>query len=335
MKEQLRVAQFDGTDALTAFTGVQIPGVLDDLYADALDGRSPRVTFNGKKPTFSLWAPTARSATLLTWDAGATGDPQRHEATWDAASGIWSFAGKKALKGDEYLWEVQVYAPTTGAIETNTVTDPYSIALTENSTRSVAVDLGDKAWRPKQWEKTAAPVIAQPVDRSIYELHIRDFSIGDETVPAAERGTYTAFTRDSAGTQQLRQLADAGINTVHLLPSFDIATIEEDRSAQAQPACDLASFGPAATDQQACVAAVADADGYNWGYDPFHYSTPEGSYAVNPEGGRGWPSSAAWSAPCTGWACRSCSTRCSTTPPRRERTRSRCSTRSCPATTSG
>jgi len=56
--------------------------------------------------------------------------------------------------------------------------------------------------------------------------HIRDFSITDETVPEAERGTYLAFTRDSAGTAQLTQLAKAGINTVHLLPSFDIATIE-------------------------------------------------------------------------------------------------------------
>ena len=70
----------------------------------------------------------------------------------------------------------------------------------------------------RQWEKTKAPVIDRPVDRAIYELHIRDFSITDETVPEEERGTYRAFTRDSAGTAQLRQLADAGINTVHLLP---------------------------------------------------------------------------------------------------------------------
>ena len=128
-------------------------------------------------------------------------------------------------------------------------------------------------------------MIDKPVDRAIYELHVRDFSIGDTTVPEAERGTYRAFTRESAGTDQLRQLADAGINTVHLLPTFDLATIEEDRAAQQQPACDLASFGPASAEQQACVAAVADTDGYNWGYDPFHFQAPEGSYAVDPNGG--------------------------------------------------
>ena len=37
--------------------------------------------------------------------------------------------------------------------------------------------------------------------------------------------------------------------------------------------------------RQACIQAVADADGFNWGYDPYHYSTPEGSYAVDADGG--------------------------------------------------
>ncbi|MCC2031694.1 pullulanase-type alpha-1,6-glucosidase [Microbacterium allomyrinae] len=285
VRGQLMVSQRDADGALTAFTGVQIPGVLDDLYADAVADADLGVTFQGNKPTFRLWAPTAQAATLLTWDAGTDGDAVRHEAAWDAASGVWTVAGKNALKGDEYLWEVVVYAPTTGAIETNAVTDPYSIALTVNSERSVAIDSADKQWRPKMWEKTKAPVIDRPVDRAIYELHVRDFSITDETVPEAERGTYRAFTRDSAGTKQLRQLADAGINTVHLLPTFDIATIEEDRSQQAVPDCDLASFAADSTEQQACVEAVVDADGYNWGYDPYHYSVPEGSYAVDPEGG--------------------------------------------------
>ncbi|WP_067195166.1 pullulanase-type alpha-1,6-glucosidase [Microbacterium sp. XT11] len=285
VRTRLAVAQRDTAGALTAFTGVQLPGVLDDLYATALDDVTLGVTFRGVNPTFRLWAPTAQSATLLTWPAGSTGEPTRREAAWDAASGVWTVKGKKALKGVEYLWEVVVYAPSTGKVETNRVTDPYSVALTLNSERSVAIDLDDKAWTPKTWDKTKAPVIEESVDRAIYELHIRDFSISDETVPADLRGTYLAFAEKSAGTDQLRQLADAGINTVHLLPSFDIASIEEDRAAQAVPACDLASYGPASDQQQACVQAVAARDGFNWGYDPYHYSTPEGSYAVNPDGG--------------------------------------------------
>ncbi|MBD8012106.1 pullulanase-type alpha-1,6-glucosidase [Microbacterium sp. Re1] len=285
LKGQLAVAQRDTAGALTAFTGVQIAGVLDDLYADEVQKQKLGIMFNGVNPTFRLWAPTAQSASLLTWDAGSDAEPTRHKAAYDKGSGVWTVKGKKALKNDEYLWEVVVYAPATGAIETNRVTDPYSVALTENSERSVAVDLTDKAFAPKAWSRTKAPVIDKPVDRSIYELHIRDFSIGDTTVPEGERGTYLAFTRDGAGAKQLRQLADAGINTVHLLPSFDIATIEENRGAQALPACDLASYGPADTAQQACISEIAAKDGFNWGYDPYHYTTPEGSYAVNPDGG--------------------------------------------------
>ncbi|MBW9122301.1 pullulanase-type alpha-1,6-glucosidase [Microbacterium trichothecenolyticum] len=285
VRGQLAVSQRDADGVLSGFTGVQIPGVLDDLYAEAVADADLGVTFSKDKPTFRLWAPTAQSATLLTWDAGADGDPVRHEAAWDAASGIWTVKGTKALKGDEYLWEVVVYAPTTGKIETNDVTDPYSVALTTNSERSVAIDPNDKQWRPKGWDKTKAPAIDRPVDRAIYELHVRDFSITDESVPEAERGTYAAFSRDSAGTTQLRQLADAGINTVHLLPTFDIATIQEDRSSQAVPDCDLASYAADSTEQQACIDKIVDADGFNWGYDPYHYSVPEGSYATDPEGG--------------------------------------------------
>jgi pullulanase-type alpha-1,6-glucosidase len=84
--------------------------------------------------------------------------------------------------------------------------------------------------------------------------------------------------------RHLRDLAEHGLNTLHLLPTNDIATIEENRAAQAEPACDLRSFGPASEEQQACVTAVAGRDGFNWGYDPLHYTAPEGSYATDPDG---------------------------------------------------
>ena len=72
---------------------------------------------------------------------------------------------------------------------------------------------------------------------------------------------------------------------MHLLPTFDIATIEEDRTQQAVPDCDLASMPADSAEQQACIEPIVDADGFNWGYDPYHFSAPEGSYAVDPEGG--------------------------------------------------
>ncbi len=128
---------------------MQIPGVLDDLYASELVDDAARRRVLGQQADLPGVGPDGAER-----DAAHVGGgrerrrPVRHEAMWDAASGTWSVAGAKSLKGDEYLWEVVVYAPTTGAIETNSVTDPYSVALTTNSTRSVAIDLDDKAWQP-------------------------------------------------------------------------------------------------------------------------------------------------------------------------------------------
>ena len=73
--------------------------------------------------------------------------------------------------------------------------------------------------------------VAKDVDTTIYELHVRDFSASDSTVSAENRGSYLAFAENGNGTKHLKALAAAGLNTVHLLPTFDIASIEEDQDA--------------------------------------------------------------------------------------------------------
>ncbi|MBF0689463.1 MAG: pullulanase-type alpha-1,6-glucosidase [Cellulomonas sp.] len=287
---QLLVRQADADDVGQAVTGVQVPGVLDDLYGRKAARRTLGAAWTKGAPSLALWAPTAQDVDLLVWPADRRGavdtsaDPVRTAATRQA-DGSWTVVGPRAWAGAAYLWEVTVYAPTTGEIEVNRVTDPYAVALTLNSTHGVLVDLDDPRYRPRQWERARQPVV-RPVDQTIYELHVRDFSIADATVPAALRGTYGAFAvRTSDGREHLRDLADAGLTTVHLLPTFDIASIEEDRAAQATPACDLASLPPDSPEQQACVSAVAGSDGFNWGYDPWHWTAPEGSYAVDAHGG--------------------------------------------------
>lgn len=281
---ELLVGQYDADGTASAITGVQIPGVVDDLYAEAAADRELGATWHGARPSLALWAPTAQDVDALLWPGGdTTGEPER-VAMERQDDGTWTVRGRPQWRGAAYLYEVTVYAPSTDTVETNRVTDPYSVALTLNSTHSVLVDLDDKAYRPRQWERTRQPVV-EPVDQTIYELHVRDFSISDESVPAARRGTYSAFTVPSEGRQHLRALEAAGLTTVHLLPTFDIATIEEDRSEQAEPPCDLAALPPDSPEQQACIAQVADQDGFNWGYDPLHFSAPEGSYAVDAHGG--------------------------------------------------
>ncbi|GAA4625182.1 pullulanase-type alpha-1,6-glucosidase [Cellulomonas oligotrophica] len=286
---QLLVRQGAADGTAQAVTGVQVPGVLDDVYADAARA-TLGTTWRRGAPTQTLWAPTAQDVDLLVWPADRRGrldtsaEPVRRAAE-RRADGTWSVGGPKAWAGAAYLWEVTVYAPTTGEVEINRVTDPYAVALTLNSTHGVLVDLDDPRYRPRQWERTPQPVV-RPVEQTIYELHVRDFSISDATVPERLRGTYGAFAvRSSDGRDHLRRLADAGLTTVHLLPTFDIASIEEDRTAQAEPACDLASLPPDSPEQQECVTAVAADDAFNWGYDPWHWTAPEGSYAVDATGG--------------------------------------------------
>lgn len=287
LRGRLAVGLYDDLGALVDGTGVQVPGVLDDLYAKGAATSRLGVTFSGGEPTFRLWAPTAQTATLLVWPAGRapTAAPVRVRPDRSSASGVWTADGRRGWKDARYLWELTVYAPSTGKVETNRVTDPYSTGLTENSTHSVAVDLADPAHRPAQWRTARPPRIAQPVDQTVYELHVRDFSVDDPTVPAAHRGTYRAFADSGLGRRHLQTLQKAGLTTVHLLPTFDIATIEEDRAAQKTPACDLAAFPPDSDRQQACIEPVRDTDGFNWGYDPYHWSVPEGSYATDADGG--------------------------------------------------
>ena len=275
---QLAVASYDSGGALHDATGVQVPGVLDDVYADAARA-DLGPTWRGSRPTLTLWAPTAQDVTAVV--AGQRVAMKRRD------DGTWRVSGPRSWRGAAYTFEVRVWSPSAGEVVTNRVTDPYSLALTANSQQSLLVDLADPALAPAGWRRTTPPAIAQPEDRNVYELHVRDFSIGDETVPAAERGTYVAFTHDdTAGMRHLRRLADAGLNTVHLLPAFDIATIEERRSAQLVPECDLASLPPDSPRQQECIEAVRTGDGFNWGYDPLHYTTPEGSYSTDPDGTR-------------------------------------------------
>jgi pullulanase-type alpha-1,6-glucosidase len=279
---QLAVAAYDADGRLVDATGVQVPGVLDDLYAGASAERLGPVWRDGR-PSLALWAPTAKSVALLL-DTPGRGGERRIAMTRDD-NGIWRARGDRGWRDARYAFEVGVYVPALDEVVANVVTDPYSLGLNTNSARSVLTDLDQDTLKPNDWDRLRKPGLAQPEDSTIYELQVRDFSASDATVPPAHRGTYRAFTdRHSAGMRQLRDLAGAGLNTVHLLPVNDIASIEERRSAQQTPPCDLASFGPAAEDQQACLEPIRDTDGFNWGYDPLHYTAPEGSYSTNPDG---------------------------------------------------
>ncbi|MFB4274131.1 pullulanase-type alpha-1,6-glucosidase [Nonomuraea sp. MTCD27] len=277
LRGQVVAVERDAAGTLLAATGVQIPGVLDDLYAEAATatlGPSGRTI-----PRLALWAPTAQKVELALYGPGRS----VHRMRRDDDSGVWSVHGLPTWLGREYTYLVTVYSPAAGKVVTNEVTDPYSLAVTADGVRSRLVSLDGAALKPPGWDRAAKPA-AVPQDRaSIYELHVRDFSASDASVPAALRGTYAAFGLDSAGMRALRALAEDGLTHVHLLPVFDLATIPERKADRTEPGCDLAALPPDSERQQECVARTAAKDSFNWGYDPLHYTVPEGSYATDPD----------------------------------------------------
>ena len=295
VRGQLVVAVTDGEGTLVAATGVQIPGVLDDLYGDAADAAELGVSWAGHVPTLRLWAPTARSVTLHRFTASRPADPERRlddavgsaALTRDDDSGVWEVVGAADWDRAYYLVEVEVFMPGTGQVETNVVTDPYSHALSMGSARSQLIDLAAADLAPDGWDALTKP----PFDGfpTVYELHVRDFSSADPSVPEAHVGTFRAFTEEgSHGFAHLRQLAEAGLTHLHLLPTNDIATIPEDPDDRVEPDMPdrevIRAEDPASEEPQRIQQATGELDPFNWGYDPFHFTVPEGSYATDPDG---------------------------------------------------
>ncbi len=275
LRGQLLLVREDADGRTIASTALQLAGALDDLHADAAADAALGVTVGSGGTHLALWAPTARAVALCLYDSGDAAAGAVRPARHDARSGIWSLADAADLSGRYYTWLVDVFVPGQGLVR-NRVTDPYSVGLGADSRRSWIADLDAPALKPEGWDDTAAPAIAAQTDVAIYELHVRDFSIGDSTVPASDRGRYLGFSHDSsAGMRHLRALADAGMTDLHLLPVFDIATIPETGCTTPQ----IPDAAPDSEAQQAAVMAAAASDCFNWGYDPFHFNVPEGSYA--------------------------------------------------------
>ncbi len=269
----------DGTVADA--TGLQVPGALDRIYAAAEQATDLGATVAKAATTFKLWAPTAQRVAVCLYDTGSSKPKSITAMRADAKTGIWSASAGGNLSGRYYKYVVDVVAPKSGLVR-NLVTDPYSVSLTTDSARSYIADLADPKLAPPGWNKDQAPakVKAQP-DMSIYELHVRDFSVNDLSVSAMNRGKYTAFRETgSNGMKHLSMLAKAGLTDVHLLPVYDLGSVPENGCVSP-----VVHGAPDGDQQQRIVSENAQKDCYNWGYDPWHYNAPEGSYSTDASDG--------------------------------------------------
>lgn len=284
LREDLVVIAYDLQDKVQWQSRIQIASLLDRLYAEAARSQPLGLSVAGSatmpQPSLRLWAPTAISV----WLCIGEHEPLLLPMKRIDHLGIWHIDLEKrpepAWFGTPYHYLVEVWTASHGLV-INKVTDPYALDLTANSKQSRIVWLDNPRTKPKGWDKARRPqAVSAQTQMLIYELHLRDFSVADDKVPAKLRGKYlAALSKDSWGMQHLRRLAQAGISDLHLLPVFDFATVPEDACTSTA----VKAAYPADPTPQALISNDASTDCFNWGYDPLHFQVPEGSYALNPD----------------------------------------------------
>lgn len=318
LKKELIVVGTDTATGRKYGTRVQMAKVLDELYTsgttDADENNSLGVTYNNEVVSTSVWAPTALNVELRVYDGTPIRVKNTVQLTLDDKTGIWSGSFPVAeVDRKYYRYRVTVYNPFIKSFQILEVTDPYSVSLSANSKHSQFVNLNDADLKPDGWDEHTAPEALVPEAATIYEAHIRDFSIRDESTSNVNRGKYMAFTElDSAPMQHLMELKNSGLTYIHLLPSNDSSNVDEEASSQINlnstvlelcdelkdeaPVCKgversnatiksvLESYDPLSADARVLVGKLANLDGFNWGYDPHHFNVPEGGYSTSPHG---------------------------------------------------
>jgi pullulanase len=209
------------------------------------------LTWRGNAATLRVWAPTAEALRLRLYAAGTGGTPTAAYAMAKAEGGTWTYALPAGTTG---FYTVQATIAGKTLAE---VADPYAHAVGINGQRGAV--LNPAAVSPPGWADDLRPALKQPTDVVIGEVHVRDLSMHPQS-GIREKGKFLGLaqlgTRGPNGvTTGLEHLVELGLTHVHLLPTNDFASIDE--------------------------AAPARANRYNWGYDPLHYSVPEGTYATD------------------------------------------------------
>ena len=195
------------------------------------------VSYSPRQTTFKLNAP--KKPTLRIYEAGRGGNAIKKIKMKQTAENVWEATVSGDLKGKFYTFNI-------GRGETPGV---FAKAVGINGHRGAIIDM--QTTNPSGWNSDHRLALKSPADLIIYEMHHRDFSI-DPSSGLVNKGKFLALTEQKA----IRHLKELGINAVHILPSFDFASIDEANTTTPQ---------------------------YNWGYDPQNYNVPEGSYSFDAE----------------------------------------------------
>lgn len=215
-------------------------------------GEDLELVYTPQQSVFTLWAPTATKARLNLYSAGEGGEPEEQLEMNKSDDGTWRINVDRDLKGMFYTFQIEKdgkWLDETPGI--------WAKAVGVNGNRAAVIDWNET--NPEGWDQDKAPELQWYSDIILYELHHRDFSIAPNSgvknkgkfLALTETGTIT-YEGEASGLDHLKEL---GVTHVHILPSFDFATVDETR--------------------------LEDND-YNWGYDPKNYNVPDGSYSTDP-----------------------------------------------------
>lgn len=194
------------------------------------------MSYSPGQTVFSLNAPV--KGVVRIYDSGIAGKLLKTVKMRQDGVDKWTATVKGNLKGKFYTFDI-------GKGETPGV---FAKAVGVNGRRGAIIDMSQT--NPDHWTTDLRPVIKSPADLVIYEMHWRDYSV-DESSGIVNKGKFLSLTEPKA----IQHLKDLGINAVHILPSFDYASVDETRLDSAQ---------------------------YNWGYDPVNFNVPDGGYSTDP-----------------------------------------------------
>ncbi|MBO5382039.1 MAG: type I pullulanase [Bacteroides sp.] len=215
-------------------------------------GSLAEMVYSPDETKFSLWAPTAEAVNVVLYDKGIDGEALDTLPMQKAEEGTWKLTVKKDLIGKFYTFNVKVDGRWRG--ETPGIN---ALAVGVNGRRGAIIDMAKT--NPEGWENDVRPPLNNPADVIIYEVHHRDFSIHPSS-GIQNKGKYLAMTEEGSLSPQglatgIDHLKELGVTHVHILPSYDYASVDETR---------------------------LEDNKYNWGYDPVNYNVPDGSYATDP-----------------------------------------------------
>lgn len=244
---------------------VTMRNALNSLY---YEGNDMGGTFTEKEIRIRLFAPTASLVETVIYDRwdmkeeGGKRIPMKRDK-----QGTWLLeTDRSEYYGKYYKFRLTFYSGTRYQKITYGM-DPYAKAVGINGHKGFLIDvLKDPATIPQGWHPTEKPPLKALTDSIIYELHVRDFSVDENSgIKPEYQGKYLAFTQNGTkhpGDQETKtcidHLKELGITHVHLLPVYDFSTVDEERLNDPHY------------------------NKFNWGYDPRNYNAPEGSYSTDP-----------------------------------------------------